>query len=109
MNGPVWHRALALADLWEGEIAPVTVEQQQLMLVHLPGGDVRAYQGHCPHQGAALAEGSFDGRYLSCAAHAWTFDLLTGCGVNPAGCVLQRFAVEVRDQQVFVALAEGWS
>jgi toluene monooxygenase system ferredoxin subunit len=101
---PIWHPALPADQLWEGELAPVQVGGAQLLLVHLAGGGLRAYQGHCPHQGAPLCEGAFDGRYLTCSAHTWTFDLATGCGVNPAGVLLRRFAVEVRDQQVFVAL-----
>jgi toluene monooxygenase system ferredoxin subunit len=99
-----WRSALAANELWEGDVTPVEVAGRQLMLVRLPGGEIRAYQGRCPHQGAALADGAgaFDGRTLTCAAHGWQFDLATGRGVNPAGCALDRFAVTVRDDQIFI-------
>lgn len=104
----MWRRALRAEDLWEGDLAPVELRGQhatyKVMLVRLAGGEIRAYQGTCPHQGAALDAGSFDGRYLSCSAHAWTFDLASGRGVNPAKCQLACFKVSVRAEQVFVRL-----
>jgi toluene monooxygenase system ferredoxin subunit len=100
----MWRRTIPADDLWEGALADVEVSGRRVMLVRLPGGDLRAYQGHCPHQGVALSAGEFDGRFLSCSAHAWRFDLATGCGVNPSSCVLKRFAVSERRQRIFVAV-----
>jgi toluene monooxygenase system ferredoxin subunit len=102
----MWHRAIPAEDLWEGDITEVDVGGRPLMLVRLAGGEVRAYQGRCPHQGMALVSGDFDGRYLSCSAHAWRFDLATGRGINPASCRLAGFPVTIRDQQIFVHLEE---
>jgi toluene monooxygenase system ferredoxin subunit len=101
-----WHRALADGDLWEGELTALGVGGREVMLVRLPGGELRAYQARCPHQGAALAEGAFDGRYLECSAHCWRFDLATGRGVNPSSCSLVCFPVDVRDEQIFVEVEE---
>jgi toluene monooxygenase system ferredoxin subunit len=102
----MWHRALAAGDLWEGDLTAVEVRGCPLLLVRLPGGEVRAYQGRCPHLGATLGDGDFDGRTLSCAAHGWQFDLATGRGVNPAGCTLARFPVSIEDEQILVELEE---
>jgi toluene monooxygenase system ferredoxin subunit len=102
-----WHKAMSAEALWEGDVAEVEVGGRPLMLVRLAGGEVRAYQARCPHQGASLASGDFDGRYLSCSAHAWRFDLATGLGVNPASCSLAQFAVSIRDQTIFVHLEES--
>jgi toluene monooxygenase system ferredoxin subunit len=103
----LWQGALAADDLWEGDLVPVEVAGEPIVLARLAGGDIRAYQGRCPHQGMALSGGEFDGRYLTCSAHAWKFDLLTGQGVNPAGCALARFPVSVRAEQILVKLAQG--
>jgi toluene monooxygenase system ferredoxin subunit len=102
----MWRRALAARDLWEGDLTAVDVDGQPLLLVRLPGGEVRAYEGRCPHLGATLADGEFDGRTLSCSAHGWQFDLQTGHGVNPAGCALDRFEVSVQDDDILVLVAE---
>jgi toluene monooxygenase system ferredoxin subunit len=107
---PTFRAAFRADELWEGDLTQVELGGHKLLLVRLYGGELRAYQGRCPHQGAALAEGDFDGRYLRCAAHAWQFDLLTGQGVNPASCTLQSFPVQERDALIFVGLdGEGAS
>ena len=89
-----WIEVATLDDLWEGEVTDVHVGDQLTLLVHLAGGEIRAYQGHCPHQRTALADGHLDGQLLTCAAHLWQFNLSTGQGVNPQGC--QLFATKSR-------------
>ncbi len=103
----MWHQAISLDALWEGELATVDVGGRKLMLVRLLGGEVRAYDARCPHQGASLAAGDFDGRVLRCSAHAWEFDLATGRGINPAGVVLGCFPVAIRDDHIFVKLEDA--
>ena len=78
-----WIEVATLDDLWEGEVTDVQVGDELILLVHLAGGEIRAYQGHCPHQRTALADGHLDGQILTCAAHLWQFNLSTGQGVNP--------------------------
>ncbi|HPX35792.1 MAG TPA: Rieske 2Fe-2S domain-containing protein [Mycobacterium sp.] len=92
-----WFIATDAASLWEGEVLDVEVGGQPVMIVHLLGGDLRAYQGMCPHQEIPMAAGVFDPEtsQLTCAGHAWVFDLRTGRGVNPAG--FQLFAYPIRE------------
>jgi toluene monooxygenase system ferredoxin subunit len=85
-----WIEVATLDDLWEGEVTDVQVGDEIILLVHLAGGEIRAYQGYCPHQKATLAAGHLDGQILTCAAHLWQFNLSTGEGVNPQGCQLYR-------------------
>ena len=100
-----WVGVATLDDLWEGEMIDVRVDNELILLVHLPGGDIRAYQGHCPHQKSALAEGKLEGYILTCAAHLWQFNLLTaGEGVNPKGCRLHCYDVKVEDGNISVGI-----
>ena len=87
----------ANTDVWEGEVFDVEVGGQLVMIARLLGGDLRAYQGMCPHQEIPMAAGVFDPEtsQLTCAGHAWVFNLRTGLGVNPAG--LQLFSYPVRE------------
>ena len=94
---PEWIAVATLDNLWEGEMTDVRVGDELILLVHLSGGDIRAYQGHCPHQKTTLADGKLHGRILTCAAHSWQFDLLTGEGVNPKSCRLDRYEVKIED------------
>jgi nitrite reductase/ring-hydroxylating ferredoxin subunit len=45
-----WIPVATLGDLWEGDITDVQVGDELILLVHLAGGKIRAYQGYCPHQ-----------------------------------------------------------
>ena len=100
-----WVAVATLDDLWEGEITDVQVGDDLILLVHLGSGDIRAYQGYCPHQRTPLAKGRFDGRILTCAAHLWQFNLCTGEGVNPKGCQLYRYQAKLQDVTIFVGIA----
>jgi toluene monooxygenase system ferredoxin subunit len=73
----------------------------------LAGGDIRAYQGYCPHQKTALTDGELDGHILTGAAHSWKFNLSTGEGLNPKGCQLYRYGVKVEDAAIFVGVPQG--
>lgn len=97
-----FERACALDEVWEGEMILVTVAGSEVLLIHLDGGGVRAFDPRCPHQGWPLAEGSLDDGVLTCGMHGWEFDVRSGAGINPTDCGLHTFAVEVRGGEVWV-------
>ena len=99
-----WIAVANLDDLWEGEMTDVRVGDELILLVHLSGGDIRAYEGHCPHQKTTLADGKLNGHILTCAAHLWQFNLLTGEGVNPKCSQLHRYQVKVEDFTISVRI-----
>lgn len=101
-----WTRVATLDDLWEGDLAEVTVAGDPVLLVHLPGGELRAYQGRCPHSDYPLAEGDLDGGVLTCAAHGWEFDLTTGRGRNPDTCLLYAFPIRLDGERIDVAVPD---
>jgi toluene monooxygenase system ferredoxin subunit len=102
-----WIAVATLDDLWEGEMTDVQVGDDLILLVHLNRGDIRAYQGYCPHQKTALADGKLDGHILTCAAHLWQFNLFTGEGVNPKGCQLYRYQARIQDSTIFVGIVRA--
>lgn len=95
-----FQKVCSLDDLWEGELLEAEVGTHVVVLVGLEGGQVRAFQGACPHQDIPLAEGRFDGRVLTCRAHQWTFDARTGKGINPGNCSLAEYPVEIEGDEV---------
>ncbi|WP_040790837.1 Rieske 2Fe-2S domain-containing protein [Nocardia paucivorans] len=99
-----WEQAGTLDDLWEGEIREVTIGKESILLAHLHGGEIRAYQSMCPHSRFPLDEGELDGSVLTCAAHGWEFDLETGEGINPRNCRLFGFAVRRDGDRISVAI-----
>ena len=97
-------KACTLDDLWEGEMTEVEIGDQLILLVWPEGGELRAYQGICPHQDIPLAEGKLEGRVVTCRAHHWTFDAATGQGINPGKCRLAEYPVKVEGDDVYVAV-----
>jgi toluene monooxygenase system ferredoxin subunit len=95
-------KACTLDEVWEGDMTEVEVDGQVVLLVGLDGGEVRAFQGMCPHQDIPLCEGRFDGKVLMCRAHQWTFDARTGAGINPGDCKLAVYPVQVQGDDVLV-------
>ncbi|WP_063057401.1 Rieske 2Fe-2S domain-containing protein [Nocardia sienata] len=89
-------------ELWEGEMESFTVGDQEILLVHLGGGEVVATQAICPHQQVELVEGELAGGTLTCKAHLWQFDLPTCKGVNPGHAQLARFPVKIDGDDIYV-------
>jgi toluene monooxygenase system ferredoxin subunit len=91
-----------LDDVWEGEMQAFQIEDHEILVVGLEGGEMKAYQGVCPHQDIALVEGKFDGKILICRAHQWVFDAATGIGLNPGDCRLATYPIQIVDNEVFI-------
>jgi nitrite reductase/ring-hydroxylating ferredoxin subunit len=87
--------------LWDGEMECFRAGDTTILLLKI-NGQFHAYQGHCPHQGAALAEGELENGLLTCTAHRWQFDAMNGQGVNPKSAHLKRFPVHVVERKVFI-------
>ncbi|HMV52635.1 MAG TPA: Rieske 2Fe-2S domain-containing protein [Rhodocyclaceae bacterium] len=97
-----FRKVCTLDDLWEGEMASFDVEGHEVLLVWPEGGDVRAFQGVCPHQDIPLEEGKFDGKVIMCRAHQWTFDAGTGKGINPGDCRLAEYPIQISGNDILV-------
>ena len=78
------------------------VDGKEILVIHADGGKLFAVQGICPHQEIPLEEGTLKGKTLTCRAHLWQFDVMSGAGVNPEDCRLAVFPVELRDEDVYV-------
>lgn len=95
-------KVCTLDDLWEGDMEAFEVEGRRVLLVHLPGGEVRATQVECPHQQGDLTEGLLDGTTLTCPVHLWEFDVKTCQGINPTHATLASYPVKLDGDDVYV-------
>jgi nitrite reductase/ring-hydroxylating ferredoxin subunit len=86
-------------SIWDGEMEAFDVGEEEVLVLKVDG-QVRAYDGICPHQSISLVEGDLEGGVLTCRAHEYQFDALTGDGVNPTGIALRRHDVDVDDRGV---------
>jgi toluene monooxygenase system ferredoxin subunit len=101
-----WHKVVDLDEFWEGELYDAEVGDDQVLLVHLAGAQIKAYQGLCPHQEVLLVDGDWkeDSGTLMCGGHRWEFDLHTGAGINPGDCRLYEFPVRIEADSVLVGV-----
>ena len=62
-----FQKACDLDDVWEGEMDLFEVGGREVLIVHAPGGEVRAYDPVCPHQDHPLIEGELKDCVLTCS------------------------------------------
>lgn len=101
-----FQRICSTDDLWEDDMAVFQVGGREVLLIRLEGGDVRAIPPSCPHQAQPLVDGTLEGKVLTCKAHRWRFDVLTGAGINPVNTALMLFPVRVDGDEVYVDVDE---
>ncbi len=65
----------------EGELFPVKVENQKVMLTRVDG-KVYALENKCPHLGMPLAKSKVCNKAVTCRWHGATFDLTTGANIK---------------------------
>lgn len=91
--------------LAEGEAVPFTVDGVEVMVLWPDGGQPRAFEGVCPHEGQSLVNNSdFNGRILVCTVHGWVFNGRDGQGLSPPGCALTEFPLRMAEGMVEVDL-----
>ena len=103
-----WVKAADADELWEGDILDVEVEGEQVLLVSMLDGPLKAYQGMCPHQEVLLVDGDWNGdtNRLQCPGHKWEFDMTTGAGTNPEGCQLYEYFVKVEGDDIILGIPQ---
>lgn len=88
-----------MADLAERRVLRVAVDSEEILLC-LVDGVPRAYRNRCPHQAVPLHNGSLDDALITCKAHGWRFNLITGQSVDHPAYRLQGVPVSCLDEQV---------
>src|SRR5271155_4889709 len=66
------------------------------------GGQIRAYEGICPHAGGPLGQGNIDSGNLICPWHAWEYDALTGVNTFDDSCKLAPFPVKLEGGDILI-------
>jgi nitrite reductase/ring-hydroxylating ferredoxin subunit len=92
------------ASQWKRRRGRRVVVDGAAVAVFRDGSRWIALDDTCPHMGASLADGRWDGEQLQCSWHEWRYDVGTGrCSVRP-WAVVRVHEVAVEDGDVFVKL-----
>jgi len=78
--------SIKASELWDDALNVVQLDDVFMVGICRIDNEYIAYDLVCPHHGANLGEGSYDGRnfHIRCPWHGYTFDLRTGnCIRNP--------------------------
>ena len=63
---------------------------------------VFALLDRCPHKGGPLSQGIVHGTSVACPLHNWNIGLGDGCAKGPDEGCTPKFAVQVKDGEVFL-------
>ena len=117
------HLVGSAAEIVPGGRKLVTLEGRSIGIFRV-GDQYLAIRNRCPHQGAALCEGTLtglasssrpgefgferEGEILRCPWHGWEFDLRTGRSiVDPVGTRVKSYQVELQAETYPVLLEES--
>ncbi|MEH6458452.1 aromatic ring-hydroxylating dioxygenase subunit alpha [Chitinimonas sp. JJ19] len=78
-----WYWLLPSHQLKPGQVKAVELSGKQLAVWRSASGKVHAFDAHCPHMGAHLAEGRVMGESLRCFFHNWRFEADGRCADIP--------------------------
>jgi pyruvate oxidase len=102
-EGLLWYRVAPPDALADGRVMTVQAGHRSIALTRV-AGRYGALDNRCPHQGGPLGEGSIEKGLLRCPWHGYDYDPLTGAPPPPFSDAPSCFAVEVREDGVYVGL-----
>lgn len=96
------HRVARFADVPEDRGLEVKIGDCKIVLLRA-AGELRAFQGECPHAGAPLADGALCHGRLICPWHKAAFRAEDGALCEPPALdSLKRYPLEVRGDEIWV-------
>ena len=91
----------SLADLPPGSVMEAHVGEASYAVCNVDG-ELRAFDGVCPHAGGPLGEGMLQDGRLICPWHAWEYDCLTGVNDYDESVKLASFPVKNEGGEIFI-------
>ncbi len=105
-----WHKVAdssASIHFTAGNVAEVEVEGKKICLGRFQE-EWYGFAATCPHAGAPMMDGYVDGAcHVVCPVHQLKFNLKNGRDKNGDGYALKTYAVEKREDGIYVGVEEG--
>lgn len=100
---PLFVPVCRVEDVVEGRGRALEVEGLRIAVFN-DAGQFHALLGRCPHANGPLGYGWIENGEVVCPLHHWQFRLVDGRCTSVRGESVHRFACEVREGQVWVAI-----
>lgn len=97
-----WQSLGAVRDLDVGGKKEVTLANGKLVLLIRNENGLFACCADCPHQDTPLAEGSLDGKVLTCPLHFWQWNIETGERMGIAELPLEVYEIRQENGEWFI-------
>src|SRR4030042_3661 len=97
-------KACALPDLPVGKMRQVELSGKIIMLANVDG-KIYAIAGQCTHQQGILANGTLEGKVVTCPRHGSQFDVTTGKNLRGPKLLGMRF--QTGDEPAYEVKIEG--
>lgn len=98
-----FHRACRVEEIADGRAVAVELDGLRVA-VYRDGEQIFALSGRCPHANGPLGHGWVEEGEAVCPLHRWRFKLETGRCTTVRGESVHRFAAEIREGEVWVAV-----
>jgi 3-phenylpropionate/trans-cinnamate dioxygenase ferredoxin subunit len=98
-----WRPVASVDDIAADRPLEIIIDETFLLLVEVQG-EIRAYQGLCPHQFARLSMGTISEGFIHCPRHKACFDLQSGdCGPGWQLPALREYRLRIEAGKVAIA------
>ena len=96
---------LQKSEVPDGGAKIVEVAERLKIAIFRVGDRVAAINNRCPHAGASLGEGPFDGTLVKCPLHGFRVDVWKGKG--NAGVPVKTYPVEIVGDEIRLTIPDG--
>ncbi|MBO0333126.1 Rieske 2Fe-2S domain-containing protein [Sneathiella sp. CAU 1612] len=98
-----WRTVASIEDIAADRPLEIIIDETFLLLVKVKG-DIKTYQGLCPHQFAKLSMGTISEGFIHCPRHKACFDAYNGkCGPGWQLPALRQYHIRVDAGEVAIA------
>lgn len=97
---------IQVAKLKDFDVQPAQVLEHQGRKIALvkTGDKFHALDNMCPHRGGPLADGHVEGDKVTCAWHAWSFNLDSGNCLNVPGTAVTVYPTRIEGEWLYADL-----
>jgi nitrite reductase/ring-hydroxylating ferredoxin subunit len=96
--------SVKLGEVEDGKGQLVPVDERTKIALFRVGDRFAAINNRCPHAGASLCDGEFDGTIVKCPLHGFRVDVWKGVG--NAGKPVKSYPVEVQGDEILITIPD---